>query len=151
MRRALCASFRPGFQREALEKSAAGFDASGKPGGGEIRAFYQNALRLTPAETAALKSNAIACNQALDQQNALAQQAIATARAQNAPEPVTQLAQLEQGRLNIANGCMQSLQSAVSATTFRNIDVFVRSKFGRHVSIVPKGATAPIKPPGGTK
>jgi len=136
------ALYRMMFQHVAsLESAASDLEAKGNnSGGADLRKYYENALKLTPSETAQLKQSAAACNKQLAQQDTLAQQAIATAHASGtSTAPLTsaalaQLTQLEQGRTAISNSCIQSLQASLSATTFGKIDVYVRTVVASHAS-----------------
>jgi hypothetical protein len=135
----------------ALDAAAAKSDAAGLAGGDEARAWFQTSLFLTPAQASALKQSASDCNQALDRHQQKAQPAIDAARAQNASSTGSvppQLAALEQERIAISSTCMQNLHTALGDRKFKDIDVFVRTRFaGRVSAVAPKGApfaNAPI-------
>lgn len=143
-----------------MDAAAAKSDAAGQPGGSLARGWYQSILLLTDADAATLKRSASQCNQALDQHQQTAQPAIAAVQAQltvlspTAPPP-PQLVALEQQRTAISNTCIQNLQAALGNKKFRDIDVFVRTKFAQKVSSVPPPnapfANIPIVRAGGGK
>ncbi len=144
--------YRAFFQHVAsLENSASDLEARGNKGGGsDLRKFYEKALGLTPPEAAQLKKSAASCNSQLAQQDSQAKTVVANAHAaaaaaaglntaQGLTQPLpstalTQLQQLEQGRTAISNSCIQSLQSSLSARTFSNIDLYVKTVIAGHAS-----------------
>jgi hypothetical protein len=135
------------FFRDVAAKDATALqlDAAGQPGGSDLRGSYQKSLFLSDAQAALLKQNAASCNSSLDQQHASALPTIAALRAALAslppgaaiPPPPASIAALEQTRTDISNACIASLHAALGDKTFANIDVFVRTKFARKVSLVP--------------
>jgi len=149
----------------ALDNTAASLTAPGKASeSAQLQNWYQKTLNLTAAETTQLKQVAASCNSQLAQQGALAQQTIATAKTSVAstaapgnssnqknltasPAVVAQLAQLEQGRTTISNGCIQSLQSALSAKTFNNIDAYVKTSMAGRTWVAPPPLVKPTKAP----
>jgi hypothetical protein len=125
-----------------MDAAAARSDATGHPSGEQARGWYQSILFLTSAEAATLKQIAADCNQSLDQfQQTMVQPAIATVQSQQPPfsasAPPPQLVALEQQRTAISNTCIQNLQTALGNRKFRDIDVFVRTKFAQKVSHLP--------------
>jgi hypothetical protein len=136
-------------QIATLDAEAAKLDAAKAKGGDDLRQYYGNTLRLTADEANALKKNAASCNQILSDHAAKALNAIAVLKAASAPNTAgetalpPQVSQLQDERTELAFRCVQSLQSALSAQTFRNIDVYVRSAVAAHTAV----AVPPMKPP----
>ena len=147
----------------AVDGVAANLDAQGKPGGSDFRAWYQNSIRLSDQDTAALKQNAAACTQAVAAQEVQIKAIVDQFHAANPklpksgtlPPPPPQLQLLVQGRTDITNGCIQTLQSALSAGTFTKVDSYVRYRFSQNLSVqvpaaISKTAGKPYPAPPGT-
>jgi hypothetical protein len=147
------------FQQVAvLDAQAAKLDAVKAKGGDDLRDYYRNTLRLTPDEARVLRKNAASCTQSLSDHAARALNTIAVLKAAHPPAAgpdsagvaalPPQVSQLQGERTEIAFGCIESLQSGLSAQTFRNIDVYVRTAVATGTSVMTpppmKVPTAPL-------
>jgi hypothetical protein len=119
----------------------------------QFRNQYQITMGLSDSESAQLKQISAAALSALD---AIEQQAAEVIQAERAkypkgklpsknalPPPPPELAQLQQERDDVTRSNVQSLQGALSATSFTNLDNWVKSHY------TPNGIGQPRMPPSG--
>jgi len=135
----------------ALENAAAEHDKNGRKGS-EVRAYYQQAVKLTNREATDLKRIADACGGAVHALDVRAQKIIEAAWASHpdrklpigakAPAPPPELAKLDLERIDTVNAHMQKLRDALGPDSFRKLDGYVQNNFARQIQVVP------VVPPG---
>ncbi len=143
----------------ALEDAAVQHDKEGR-NGNEVRAYYQNVMKLTDAEAATVKKIARDCQNAADELEVKARKVIDAAWAPypghrvpvgvKPPALPDELRQLERERIETIKTYVQKMETALGPATFRKVDAHVQRVLAKRISIVPIAPPVPQAPPNRT-